>query len=81
MDFVIWKTRRNSSGSCEAAITARVRIGWERLKECGELFLGSRLLLKIRGKVYRCCIRSQILYGNEALCLKENEKAILRRKE
>ena len=25
--FFIWETRRNASGSCEVAVTARVRIG------------------------------------------------------
>ena len=35
----------------------------------------------MKNKVYRCCIRSAILYGSEAWCLKENEKAILRRTE
>ena len=35
----------------------------------------------MKDKVYRCCIRSEILYGSETWCLKENEKAILRRTE
>ena len=35
----------------------------------------------MKGKVCRCCVRSAILYGNEAWCLKENEKAILRKTE
>ena len=33
----------------------------------------------MKGKVYSCCLRSAILYGGEAWCLKENEKANLRR--
>ena len=33
----------------------------------------------MKDKVYRCFIRSAILYGSEAWCLKENLKAILRR--
>ena len=41
--------------------------------------LGNRFPLKMEGKVYRCCVRSAILYGSETWCLKENEKAILRR--
>ena len=45
------------------------------------LLLGNRFPLKTKGKVYHCCIRSAILYGSEAWCLKENEKAILRRTE
>ena len=43
--------------------------------------LGKRFSLKMKGKVYRCCVRSAILYGSETWCLKENEKAILRRTE
>ena len=40
-----------------------------------------KLLGNRRGKVYCCCVRSAILYGSEAWCLKENENAILRRTE
>ena len=43
--------------------------------------LGNRFPLKMKGNVYRCCVRSAILYGSETWCLKENEKAILRRTE
>ena len=68
--------RLNASGSCEAAVTAR--IGWVRFRICGELLLGNRFPLKMKGKVYLCCVRSAILYGSEAWCLKENENAILR---
>ena len=71
--------RLNASGGCEAAVTARLRIGWVRLRERGELLLGNRFPLKMKGKVYRCCARSAILYGSETWCLKRNEKAILRR--
>ena len=56
-------------------------MGWVRFKECGELLLRNRFSLRINDKIYRCCIRSAILYGSEAWCFKENEKAILRRTE
>ena len=72
--------RLNASGGCEAAVTARARIGWIRFRKCGELLLGNRFPLKMKGKVYRCGIKSAILYRSEAWCLKENEKAILRTK-
>ena len=78
-EFCYLGDRLNSSGGCEATVTARVRIGWLRFRECGELLLGNRFPLKIKGKVYHCCIRSAIMYKNKAWCLKENEKAILRR--
>ena len=71
--------RLNAIGGCEAAVTARVRISWVRFRKCGEFLLGNRFPLKMKGKIYRCCVRSAILYGSETWCLKENEKAILRR--
>ena len=73
--------RLNASGGCEAAVTARVRIVWVKFRECGKLLLGNRFPLKMKGKVCRCCVRSAMLYGSETWCLKENEKAILRRTE
>ena len=79
--FGYFGDRLNVNGGCEAAVTARVRIGWVRFRECGELLLGNRFPLKMKGKVYRYCVRSAILCGSETRCLKENEKAILRRTE
>ena len=81
MVYIYMSDRLNASGGCEAAVTARVRIEWVRFRECGELLLGNRFPLKMKGKVYRCCVRSAILYGSETWCPKENEKAILRRTE
>ena len=43
--------------------------------------LGNRFPLKMKGKVYCCCVRSAMVYGSEAWCTKENEKAILRKTE
>ena len=73
--------RLNASGGCKAAVTVRVRIGWVRFRECGELLLGYKFPLKIEDKVYCCCIRSAILCGSEAWCLKEIEREILRKME
>ena len=79
--FFYFRDQLNASGGCEAEVTAKVRIGWVRFRECGELLLGNRFPLKMKGKVYRCCVRSAILFGSETWCLKENERAILRRTE
>ena len=77
--FCYLEDRLNASGSCEAAVTARVGTGWVRFRECKELLLGNRFPLRMKGKVYHCCTRSAILYGSEAWRLNENKKAILRR--
>ena len=50
--FLLFGRQTNSSGGCEAAVTARVRIDWVRFRKCGELLLGNRFPLKMNGKVY-----------------------------
>ena len=62
--------RLNASGSCKAAVTVSAKIGWVRFRECGELLLVNRFPLKMKSKVYCCCIRSAILYRSKAWCLK-----------
>ena len=73
--------RLNASGGCETAVTARVRIGWMKFRECGELLLGRGFFLKMKGMVYRSCVRSAMLFGSETWCLRKNEMITLRRTE
>ena len=79
--FCYLEDRLNSSSGCEATVTAKERFDWVRFRKCGELFPRNRFSLKMECKVHCCCIISAILYRSEAWCLKENEKAILRRTE
>ena len=37
--------RLNASGGCEAAVTARTRLGWKKFRECGEILFGKKILL------------------------------------
>ena len=53
--------RAIAGGGCEAAVPAKVSIGWIRFRECGELLLRKRLVMKMKDKVYYCCVRSEIL--------------------
>ena len=68
-------------GGCDAAVTARERVGWLKFKECGELLNSKRFSLKMKGMIYWSCVRSAMLYGSETWCLRENEMEILRRTE
>ena len=69
----------NAGGGCEAAVTAKARIGWGKFRECGELMHSKRFSLKLKGMVYKSCVRSAMLYESETLCLRENEMAIFER--
>ena len=65
----------NPSGSCERQSKSK---NWlSKFRECGELFLGNRFPLKVKDKVYCCCIRRAIIVW-ETWYLKENENTILR---
>ena len=57
--------RLNASGGCETAVTSRVRLGWIKFRECGELLRGRRFSLTMKGMVYRICVKSGTLYGSE----------------
>ena len=52
-----------------------------KFRECGELLRGRRFSLRMKGMIYRSCVRSAMLYGSEIWCLRESEMAILRRIE
>ena len=36
--------RLNASGGCETTVTSRVRVGWMKIRECGELLRGRRFI-------------------------------------
>ena len=77
-DFCYLGDRLNGSGGCEIAETARVRIGWMKCRECGELLLQRTFYLKM---VYRSCVSSAMLYGSETWCVRKTEMIILGRTE
>ena len=63
--FCCFEDRLNTSGESEAVVTARMRIGWIKFRECGELLYGRKFLLEMKGRIYQNCVRSAILYGSE----------------
>ena len=79
--FTYLDDRLNATGGCETAVATRSRIGWMKFREYSEILKGRRFSLKMKGKIYRSCVRSAMLYGSEAWCLREKEMAILRRTE
>ena len=79
--FCYLGNRLIASGSSEAAVTARTRIGWVKFRECGEMFYGKCFSLRLKGKVYQSCVLSATLYGSETRCLNDKKIAILRKTE
>ena len=76
--FTYLGDRLNATGGCEMAVTARSRIGWMKFRECSKILKSRRFSLKMKGKIYKSCVRSALLHGSKAWCLREKERAILR---
>ena len=79
-EFTYLADRVSTGGGCEAAVTARTRCGWLRLRECGELLYG-RYPIKLKGAANKSYVRPVALYGSEAWCLKESEMGTLQSTE
>ena len=63
----------SAGGRCEAAVTARTRCGWVKLRGCGELLHCKRFPPKLKVAVYKSYVRPAILHESEAWCQKESE--------
>ena len=56
----------SACGGCEAAVTARTRCGWDKLRECGEWLYGRKFPLQLKGVAYKSYVRPAVLYVPEA---------------
>ena len=64
-EFTYLVDRVSAGGGCEAAVTARTRCRWIKIRECSELLYGRRFPLWLKGVVYKRYVRPAILYGSE----------------
>ena len=76
-EFTYFRDRVIAGRGCEVAVTARTKCVWVMFRECGELLYGWRFPLMLKRTVYESYVGPTILYGSEALCLKESEMGIL----
>ena len=60
-EFTYLGDRVSAGRGCEAALTARTRCGWVKLRECGELLYG-RFPLKLKEAIHTSYVRPAILH-------------------
>jgi len=66
-------------GDADAAMEARIRIGWNKFRLLVPLLTSKDVSLTIRGRLYSSCLRSSMLHGSKTWPLrKENEVALQR---
>ena len=63
----------------DAAMEARIRIGWNKFRLLVPLLTSKDVSLTMRGRLYSSCLRSSMLHGSKTWPLrKENEVALQR---
>jgi len=66
-------------GDVDAAVEARIRIGWNKFRQLVPLLTNKDVSLIVRGRLYSSCVQSSMLHGSGAWPVrKENEVALQR---
>jgi len=66
-------------GDADAAVEARIRIGWNKFRQLVPLLTNKDVSLIMRGRLYSSCVRSSMLHGSETGPVrKENVEALQR---
>ena len=79
--FVYLGDKLNADGGCLSAVTARVRVGWMKFRELSGVLCGRKWSVKMKGRVYKACVRAAIVYGGETWTVRKEEEGVLRRAE
>ena len=67
----------SSGGRVQKAVIARIRCGWKKFKDTASVLCKIVVSLKLRGSMYKGCIRSVLCYGAECWALrKEDERKL-----
>ena len=57
-------------GDVGRAVTARIRAGWRKFRELSNVLCGRVLSFKLKGRLYKACVRSVMCYGAECWAMK-----------
>jgi len=64
-------------GDADAAVEARIRIGWNKFRQLVPLLTNKDVSLIMRGRLYSSCVRSSMLHRSETWPVrKENVVAL-----
>jgi len=68
-------------GDADAAVEARVRIGWNKFRQLVPLLTNRDISLIRRGRLYSSCVRSSVLHGSEIRPVRKENGVALQRAE
>jgi hypothetical protein len=70
-----------SGGGAEDASSMRVKCALGKFRELSPILTARRASLKLKGKVYRTCVQSVMVYGSETWAMKVEDMQRLERTE
>ena len=79
--FVYLGDKLNAGGGCLSAVTARVRVGWMKFRDLSGVLCGRKWSVKMKGRVYKACVRAAMIYGGETWVMRKEEEGVLQRAE
>ena len=68
-------------GKVDAAVEARIRIGWNKFRQLVPLLTNKDVSLIMRGRLYSSCVRSSMLHGSETWPVRKENVVALQRAE
>jgi len=68
-------------GDADAAVEARIRIGWNKFRQLVPLLINKDVSLIMRGRLYSSCMRSSMLHGSETWPVRKENVVALQRAE
>ena len=68
-------------GDADAAVEARIRIGWNKFRQLVPLLTNKDASLIMRGRLYSSCVRSSMLHGSETWPVRKENVVALQRAE
>ena len=79
--FVYLGDELDAGGGCLSAVTARVRVGWRKFRELSGVLCGKKWSVKMKGKLYKACVRTAMVYGGETWTMRKEDEGVLLRAE
>ena len=57
-----------------SAVTARIHVGWMKLREFSGALCGRKWSVKMKERVYKACMQAAMVYGGETWVMRKRRK-------
>src|SRR5580704_19477897 len=68
----------SAGGGVEEAVRCQVRCAWGKFNELIPILTMRGTSLKVKGKIYKACVQSVMMYGSETWAMKVEDKQKLK---